>query len=114
MGTRACAGTTNSNIVRLPAVCAAWRRNRLRFHFSTSSTFRLSLLRPVPLHLRQPLHVDGRLLAFVLSRQALEQLDGVRQIVIDRLPCCLEVDATDLGERCGGIGRALHPWVGRE
>ena len=70
------------------------------------STLRL-LLRPVPLHLGQPLHVDGRLLALVLGRQALQQLDGVRQVVVDRLARRLEVDATDLGERRGGVGRAL-------
>jgi hypothetical protein len=65
------------------------------------------LLRPVPLHLGESLHIDGRLLALVLVWQPFEQLDRMREIMIDRVPRRLEVDAADLGERGRGVGWPL-------
>src|SRR5688500_15149596 len=60
---------------------------------------------PLATHLREPLHIDRRLLAFLFRRQPLEQLDGMREVVLDRAPRRLEIDAADLREGRGRIRR---------
>src|SRR5262245_64548189 len=72
--------------------------------FSTSSTF---AARPVFSHLGNPLHVDRRALALLFGGQGFEQLDRVNEVVLDRLPRGLEVDAADLGNRRLRIWRTL-------
>ena len=62
---------------------------------------------PFALHLGESLHIDRRLFPLLLARQRLEQLDGVREIVVDRLARRREVDLPDLGECRFGSGGAV-------
>ena len=80
----------------LPAVAPS------SFHFFHFSTFPF-LLPPFPRHLGQPFHVDVRFRAQILVGDRLDELDGVGEIVVDRLLRRLEVDLADLGNRGSGI-----------
>src|SRR5215211_7986598 len=70
----------------------------LRASFSAT---RLLLLLPRPFgpHLRDAVHEDARLLAFLLAVERLQELDRMREIVFDGLFGRLEVDAPDLFDR---------------
>ena len=86
---------------------------RLLLTFSTSFPFPSSRL-PLALHLAQALHVHRGLLALLLGRQALQQLDRVSEVVLDRSPRRLEVDPPDLGERRVRVGRSLFERLQRD
>src|SRR5258705_13983537 len=63
---------------------------------------------PLAPHLGEPVHVDRRLLAFVLGGKALQQLDRVGDVVLDGALGGLEIDLANLGERRpGGLGALL-------
>src|SRR5436190_10694166 len=60
----------------------------------------LLLFGPSPLgpHLGEPLHVNGSFVAFVLGRQALQQLYRVNDIVLNRALRGLEINVPDFGQ----------------
>jgi transcriptional regulator with XRE-family HTH domain len=65
----------------------------------------LSPLRP---HLRQPVHVDGGLLALVVGSHRLEQLDRAGEIALDRGLRRLEIEPLDLVEGRHGMSGTLQ------
>src|SRR5678815_3330071 len=72
--------------------------------FPSLLLFGASPFRP---QLREPLHVHRGFIPFLFAREALQQLDRVDNIVLNRALGRLEVNPTDFGDRRLRIGRPL-------